>query len=95
MNSFSHRFFQLLNFFINIKNVSRILKSGNYFKKIGISEKNFQNFLNRKIGAKIGLRGHVLSQKVRVKNFSSISQFEDRFEIFFISVGKFFVEKLV
>ncbi len=91
-----------LQIFLSIPNVLRILKLENCFKKIGLSEKIFsQNtsakiFLVVKLVQKVDLirEQQVLSRKIGIKSFSSICEFEDRFQIFNFS-GKFFVEKLV
>ncbi len=51
-------------------------------------------FLIGKLVWKVGLRGQVLSQKIGVKIFQIILSSKIGFK-YLISVGKFFVEKLV
>ncbi len=72
---------------------------GKLFLKIDINKKNFglnigtKIFLVGKLGHKVDLRGQVQSRKIRVKNFSSIFQFGDKFQIFNFS-GEIFCGKI-
>ncbi len=97
---FSLPIFLTFKFFLSIPNVSRILKLENCFWKIDISEKTFgwnidaKIFLVGKLAQKVGIRGQGLNRKIRVKNFSIIFQFEDRFQIFNFR-GKMFCRKIV
>ncbi len=84
MDSFSHQFSRLTNFFINTKWIKNF-EVENFFFKIGVSEKIFSPntgakiFIVRKLVRKVVSMGQVLSRKIRVKNFSSIVQFKDGF----------------
>ncbi len=72
----------------------------NCFQKIGVTGKIFGRnigakiFLVEKLVRKVGVRGQILSQKIGVKIFQLFFSLKIGFK-YLISVGKFFVEKLV